>query len=1182
MYGFSASADEEDKPGSRLRCPQRRSHSISSDDSVTPSEEERQSGVMQYIDAAAAAAAATSDDAVCPCPPEAGRLSRSAVAAAQRACCEVGDRHLTDGEDDAGTTASRTGGLSRDRTVTDVQLLSTTITSPTTTTTTVGACASPRRGKDEVDVAAEGIPLEVRRFQCTKSILALKEATKNDSTPVPAKLVDYIVSLTTPKGGLCTQREMCDWLVAQVCDRIETGQVWVIAKTSSLLFTLLWRGSRTFVESVRERGASLFQVSHLAEVMRRTPQENITGERLPCSLQPIKHAVAGQKSAGNRARPTTAAAAGKPPAMCFLERLKHMKSSPDGASSWCSKASEPAPVHIDPTVDIPEGEFSFLISNTAYMEALCEYRFRHPTLDLEHGEIVCDTDDRSPHNSVGSNAASATGGAPARRISPAAWKELLDDTLELMKAIATTNPQVSVCCIGVNTATMRLRNAVLLYQVACRALVRFVYSILTSLHTLVVSLQTGLGVPSTMSQTASAGQAAGSVAGSGSSRFGDTAAAVDFTLTPATARGFVQMHYNAVYQFNRTVRMLKASCESSDHVCPDMARKVGAALKLFPEDDLATFRDTIKSFQKCGCNRSMDQLHLVAQQSSSVLSGSTVLGSSMNSTSTAESTLFSSAPLHAEEVREALVALYEFHDAHKEEKQRMWSRQVAALCTLFDEKESAMLRQIFQAGLDGLWGQWRDFTNNGRAAAEKALTASVDSTLALAKREGSSMQGMSSSESGAGAAAAGAGGRHSSVGDATTRSATYILRSLPGSGQQQARPGSGKTDVISLNSGTLGSTSNGLSSTERSTERSIEALLQEDDVVVICNEECSCNDTLKLIDRFQVLMDIPLGQGSYGKVFRAWDEVIGCYLAAKELPLDSTKAHNVAVREVLQEYTVLTELSHPNIVRVVAFMVLKETARIYMEWMPSGSLQDVLRHHPRGTLRESVVRRYARDVLSGLAYLHSRGVIHRDVKPGNMLLSSDGTVKLTDFGTSLVLSGNSHTLESNAITGTAAYMAPECVQGTYSSASDIWSFGCSVVQLLSGNVPWFNAQTGSLPEPIALLFKIGCLDDATHLERPHDALVAAAVAAHAAEEVSASLDATLSNPSTASISMSAVSGTSKTSKATSSGAAAAAAVAPPPEVSDELIDMLNAIFVADRKKRPTASDLMHHPFFKVM
>ncbi|KAG5481500.1 hypothetical protein LSCM1_05518 [Leishmania martiniquensis] len=1137
------------------RRHRRRSHSLSLDASMSSAEESDHGGVMQDLEEAAAAAAANADGtdgfggAMCAGKVNKGLLTSTAAGVAS-ARGSSGEDLLGGG---AGANASRTGGLSRGRTAADSPSLK-------------SGASSARRGRDEVDVAAKGIPIEVRRFQCTKSILALKEATKNDASPVPTKLMDFIVSLTS-YNGVCTQKEMCDWLVAQMCDRIETGQLWVIVKTSNLLFALLWRGSRTFIESIRAGGGSLFQVSHLVDVIRHTPQENISGERLPCSLQPIKQAAAGQRSAFNREKPTnTAGSMGDvpPPTPGFLERLRQRGVRNRKAKLWFSQASDGAAVNVSPSLDLHEREIGFFISNTAYMESLCEYRFRHPTLDLAHGEILCDADD----GSVNSTASSASGAA-TRRITPVTWKELLDDTLELIKSIATTDPRVLTCPTGMIMTATRIRNAVLLYQVACRALVRLVHSILTSLRTLVNSAQTGLGVPGATTHTASAEPLPSVRTGSGSSIssfFAENSATVDVRLPSETARRLVKMHYGAIYQFNRTVRILKSYCKATEQVSAEIARKAAVSLKLIPEDDFAAFRDALSQLQRDDCAEGAGQSHLGEQPSSQATGGG-------SSTSTA--------PPMGGAALSALLLLYEFHATSKGEAQPMWSRQVDAVCALFEEKESAILHQIFQDGLDGLWGQWRDFTNNGMAAAEKALRMSSESTILAAKGPSSSVQGILSSDG----SAPGSVGSRGSGPDATAQNSARMLRSPPAGVPRSQAMELGSSDEklgsISPDNSSVNNNSDSVANTEKSSEMSIEALLQDEDVVVICNEECSCNDTLQLVNRFQVLLDIPLGQGSYGKVFRAWDEMTGCYLAAKELPLDTSKAPSVAVREVLQEYSVLTELSHPNIVRVVAFMVMKEKARIYMEWMPSGSLQDVLRHHPRGALRESIVRRYARDVVSGLVYLHSRGVIHRDVKPANMLLSSDGTVKLTDFGTSLVFSGNSRTLESGAIIGTAAYMAPECVQGTYSPASDIWSFGCSVVQLITGHLPWYNAQVGSSPEPIALLFKIGSLDDSTHLERPHDPLVATFSSTQATDDLSVNLDAALSSPNTTSV------------PPTSIPALPAAFTAVPPvatmamttsplDVSAELIDMLNAIFAVDRKQRPTARELLRHPFFTAL
>ncbi|KPA76124.1 putative protein kinase [Leptomonas pyrrhocoris] len=920
---------------------------------------------------------------------------------------------------------------------------------------------------------------------------------------------------------MCTDREMCKWLVAQLCDCIETGQIWVMTKTYALLSALLWRGSTAFVEVARMHGRSLFQPVRLASLIRSTPQENLPGTRLPCSLQPLLNASAASTGSCRAPLPPTPNPHGS------TETAMEAGHGIVGGDATTAQTSPAASGVFDE-------RFSCLIANTAYLESLCDYRMRHPTLDLAHGEIVA----------TGTNVDISTAAAmDAGTHWPTTWKELLDDTLELMKAISATNPQGCPCPIGVAMETMRMRNAVLLYQVACRALVRLLHAVLTMQHIFVSTLQDGLqvpssgrspcGTPSTLSPT-----------GSGHDYFGKDAFGhiyPDYSLTPDVMRGFLQDYYYAIYQFNRTVGIVKAYCESAQYLHAETSKRLLDVFKLLPE---ASIRE-LKLSRPAGSHplhTPLTKLHDAAVHSAE---GEGSEATNTSETASSRRATCPSPPLADEEVQLSMLEVCEYHVANRAYRERVWDHQVDAVCGLFEDAEATILQQIFRAGLSGLWEQWRDFTNNGAAAAEKALMSSNSS----AKLADSSGPGVNSSDGGVTSDCSPK--KLSSTIDSLTKSSTYILRSLPFSVRAKGSPNV-KSDVISVNRSSL----------ENSTESAIDALLLEDDVVVICNEECSCNDKLKLIDRFQVLMDVPLGEGSYGKVYRAWDEVVGCYLAAKELQLDASKAHNVAVREVLQEYTVLTELSHPNIVRVVAFMVLKQTARIYMEWMPSGSLQDVLRHHPRGMLRESVVRRYARDVLSGLAFLHSRGVIHRDVKPGNMLLSSDGAVKLTDFGTSLVLSGKSRTLESNAVTGTAAYMAPENMQGTQSPASDIWSFGCSLVQLISGNVPWYNPKTKALPEPIALLFKIGSLDDATHLERPHDVLKDAVQAGRVDDDLT-------TNPS--SVPSSEVEAEEAGPKKPSSKDG----------VDAELLNMLDSIFVVDRKKRPSASELLQHPFFKV-
>jgi hypothetical protein len=231
--------------------------------------------------------------------------------------------------------------------------------------------------------------------------------------------------------------------------------------------------------------------------------------------------------------------------------------------------------------------------------------------------------------------------------------------------------------------------------------------------------------------------------------------------------------------------------------------------------------------------------------------------------------------------------------------------------------------------------------------------------------------------------------------------------------------------------------------------------------------------------RFQVLAEV-LGKGGFGIVYKAWDEEEGKHVACKEVKLVAD--NKAAMQELFQEYSVLATLKHTHIVKVLGFVVHEGNGRIFMEWVPSGSVQSVLQETKKG-LREPIVRRYIREALLGLAYLHSRGIVHRDVKPGNMLLNGDGSVKLTDFGTSRTQEHAAHTMQTGTVVGTVPYLAPECVRGTYSAASDVWAIGCTALHMITGKAPW----DGEARDNIGLIFKLGSLKEIPHsLLENHD------------------------------------------------------------------------------------------------
>jgi serine/threonine protein kinase len=168
-------------------------------------------------------------------------------------------------------------------------------------------------------------------------------------------------------------------------------------------------------------------------------------------------------------------------------------------------------------------------------------------------------------------------------------------------------------------------------------------------------------------------------------------------------------------------------------------------------------------------------------------------------------------------------------------------------------------------------------------------------------------------------------------------------------------------------------------------------------------------------------------------------------------------------------------LSHANIVRL--FDYGEETGRPYMvfEYLPGGSLEDRLAEAT--SLSEQEVMRIAADIAEGLAHAHERGVVHRDLKPGNVLFDAEGRAKIADLGIAQL--GGAVTLtEAGTILGTAAYMSPEQAAGeTATPASDVYSFGVVLYRMLTGRLPFEAGNPAelaamhqtALPTPVAAL-----------------------------------------------------------------------------------------------------------------
>ena len=211
-----------------------------------------------------------------------------------------------------------------------------------------------------------------------------------------------------------------------------------------------------------------------------------------------------------------------------------------------------------------------------------------------------------------------------------------------------------------------------------------------------------------------------------------------------------------------------------------------------------------------------------------------------------------------------------------------------------------------------------------------------------------------------------------------------------------------------------------------------------------------------------------IGQGAQGVVYSALDRSNGKPLAVKVIELGGIPER--ARLAVEQESALMQTLHHPNVVQGYGIQLSGDGAQasVLMELLPMGSLAALVRRG--GPMPEATVQAYTRQLLSGLHYLHGRGVLHRDLKPGNLLLSEAGVVKVADFGISK-LGAAAVEQHSNTLVGTPGYLSPDAIQGKYSVYSDVWAVGCTVLELVTGLPPYHEKQR-CFDSPTQLIFYI--------------------------------------------------------------------------------------------------------------
>ncbi|KAG9306077.1 hypothetical protein G9A89_015981 [Geosiphon pyriformis] len=215
------------------------------------------------------------------------------------------------------------------------------------------------------------------------------------------------------------------------------------------------------------------------------------------------------------------------------------------------------------------------------------------------------------------------------------------------------------------------------------------------------------------------------------------------------------------------------------------------------------------------------------------------------------------------------------------------------------------------------------------------------------------------------------------------------------------------------------------------------------DVIERLKAICTDADPTKLYRNL-----VKIGQGASGGVYTAYQVGTNVSVAIKQMNLEQQPKKDLIINEIL----VMKESRHRNIVNYIDSFLWKGDLWVVMEYMEGGSLTDVVTSN---IMTEGQIAAVSRETLEGLAHLHSKGVIHRDIKSDNVLLALNGEIKLTDFGFCAQI--NELNSKRTTMVGTPYWMAPEVVtRKEYGPKVDIWSLGIMAIEMVEGEPPYLN------------------------------------------------------------------------------------------------------------------------------
>ncbi|HKB13128.1 MAG TPA: protein kinase [Vicinamibacterales bacterium] len=206
----------------------------------------------------------------------------------------------------------------------------------------------------------------------------------------------------------------------------------------------------------------------------------------------------------------------------------------------------------------------------------------------------------------------------------------------------------------------------------------------------------------------------------------------------------------------------------------------------------------------------------------------------------------------------------------------------------------------------------------------------------------------------------------------------------------------------------------------------------------------------QLVGKYKILQSI--GSGGFGTVYLAEDTWIN-----KRVALKVPHKQNLDFGELLREPRLLASLNHPNIVTILTAERQENVFFIVMEFVPGETLETVIARD--GALEVSRAVDYTCQICNAVDHAHRHGILHRDLRPSNVLVADRGMVKVADFGTSRFLEIAAH---GTTVIGSPPYMAPEQFQGKAVFASDIYSLGVTMYQMLTGTLPYDTPSPADL------------------------------------------------------------------------------------------------------------------------